>query len=137
VEDYGDKAIFVHVYGPEPHPVAPDLNFDSGKLLPNYWSILRQPVTYDDRLEAAKNIQSITHPKQVILPDYLTGNPYSSLNQPVWCSYANGARSSVVVASSGSIFYQQDWLDSKALGKAIDGYWQQEGEGTWTDENIP
>lgn len=65
VEDYGDKAIFVHVYGPEPHPASPDLNFDSGKLLPNYWSIQRQPVTYDDRVEAARNIHSITHPDQV------------------------------------------------------------------------
>ncbi|CAM9120761.1 unnamed protein product [Scytosiphon promiscuus] len=136
VEDYGDKATFVHVYGPEPHPAAPDLNFDSGKLLPNFWSILRQPVTYNDRVEAAKNIHSITHPDQVILPDYLTGNPYSSLNQPVWCSYAMGARSSIIVGSSGSIFYQQDWLDSADLGVAIDGYWEQEGGGTWTDKHV-
>lgn len=76
-------------------------------------------------------------PAQVILPDYLTGNPYSSLNQPVWCSYANGARSSVIVASSGSIFYQQDWLDSEHLGIALNGYWQQEGKGTWTDAHVP
>jgi len=65
VETHGDKAIFVHVYGPEPHPAAPDRNFDSGKLLANYWSVRRQPVTYSDRLEQAKAIRSITHPDQV------------------------------------------------------------------------
>lgn len=65
VEAHGDKAIFVHVYGPEPHPAAPDRNFDSGKLLANYWSVRRQSVTYDDRLEQAKAIRSITHPDQV------------------------------------------------------------------------
>lgn len=65
VEDYGDDAIFVHVYGPEPHPASPDINFDSGRLLPNFWSVRRQPVTYDDRLDRARNIRSITHPDQV------------------------------------------------------------------------
>ncbi|CAM9629894.1 unnamed protein product [Pylaiella littoralis] len=138
VEDYGDDAIFVHVYGPEPHPASPDINFDSGRLLPNFWSVRRQPVTYDDRLDRARNIRSITHPDQVILPDYLTSNPYSSLNQPVWCTYAHGARSSVVVASSGHVFYQQGWLNTDSLGEAIDAYWKQGGEGTWTDgDDIP
>lgn len=72
---------------------------------------------------------------QVILPDYLTGNPYSSLNQPVWCSYANGARSSVVVASAGHVFYQQGWLNTDQLRTAIDAYWKQDGHGTWIGEN--
>lgn len=65
VEGYADDAIFVHVYGPEPHPTSPDINFDSGMLLPNFWSVRRQSVTYDDRLEQAKKIRSITHPRQV------------------------------------------------------------------------
>lgn len=65
MDNYGDKAIFVHVYGPEPHPAAPDLNFDAGTLLSNYWSVWRQSVTYDDRLEKASTVRSITHPDQV------------------------------------------------------------------------
>lgn len=65
VEDYRDDAIFVHVYGPEPHPSWPDTNFDSGNLLPNFWSIRRQTVTYGDRLEQAKKTRGITHPDQV------------------------------------------------------------------------
>lgn len=71
-------------------------------------------------------------PAQVILPDYLPGNPFSPLNQPVWCTYANGARSAILVSESGTVFYQQTWLDSTTLGNAIDAYWKQEGTGTWT-----
>ncbi|CBN79263.1 expressed unknown protein [Ectocarpus siliculosus] len=138
VEQYGDKAIFVHIYGPEPHPKPPDLNFDAGTFSPNFWSVHRQPVIYDVRVEKAKKIRSITHPDEVVLPDYLTGNPYSSLNQPVWCTYANGARPSVMVSSSGSVFYQQEWLSTEGLGNAIDGYWEQDGAGTWDDgEGVP
>lgn len=69
---------------------------------------------------------------QVILPDYLTGNPYSDLNQPVWCTYANGARSAIIISSSGIIFYQQTWLDVVDLGNAINAYWKQDGSGTYT-----
>ena len=69
---------------------------------------------------------------QVILPDYLPGNPFSPLNQPVWCTYANGARAAIIVSESGTVFYQQTWLDSAALGDAIDAYWKQDGGGTWT-----
>ena len=68
---------------------------------------------------------------QVILPDYLPDNPYSPLNQPVWCSYANAARSAVLISQLGTIFYQQEWLNTDELGIAIDAYWEQEGQGTW------
>lgn len=69
----------------------------------------------------------------MILPDYLPGNPYSPLNQPVWCSYANGARPAVLISASGAIFYQQEWLNTDDLGIAIDAYWEQAGQGTWED----
>lgn len=65
VESHGDKATFVHLYGPEPHPTAPDLNFDSGRLLPNYWSTTRQQLKYEDRVQAATAIRGTTHPDQV------------------------------------------------------------------------
>lgn len=68
---------------------------------------------------------------QVILPDYLPDNPFSNLNQPGWCSYAQGARSSVMISSQGTVFYQQDWLNTDDLGDAIDGYWAQGGKGFW------
>lgn len=60
-----DKAIFVHMYGPEPHPTVPDTNFDSGRLLPNYWSLTRQQFTYEERVAAAMAIRPYTHPDEV------------------------------------------------------------------------
>lgn len=65
IKSHGDRAIFVHMYGPEPHPCAPDTNFDSGKLLSNYWSVAPQTFTYKGRLQAARAIREITHPDQV------------------------------------------------------------------------
>lgn len=53
------------MYGPEPHPASPDMNFDSGKLAANFWSTERQANTYDERLEAARAIRDVTHPLQV------------------------------------------------------------------------
>lgn len=68
---------------------------------------------------------------QVILPDYLPGNPYSDLNQPVWCSYAMGARPAVLISADGRIFFQQGWLNTDELAGAIEAYWAQDGKGTW------
>lgn len=74
--------------------------------------------------------------EQVILPDYLPDNPYSPLIQPVWCSYANGARPAVLISASGTIFFQQEWLNTDDLGIAIDAYWDQAGQGTWDGGDI-
>lgn len=65
VSSHGEKAIFVHMYGPEPHPTVPDTNFDSGTLLPNYWSVASQTLTYEGRVASAEAIRSITHPSEV------------------------------------------------------------------------
>lgn len=42
-----------------------------------------------------------------------------------------GARSAVLITEDGTIFYQQEWLNTEDLAGAIDGYWEQEGQGTW------
>ncbi|CAM9479034.1 unnamed protein product [Choristocarpus tenellus] len=125
VELYKDRATFVHLYGAEPHPMIPDTNFDSGRLLPLYWSVIRQPLTYDGRLEMARRTLDLTHPNQVLLPDYLLGNPYSELVQPVWCTYAMGARTATIVGEDGRIEYQRDWLQTERLQQAIDAYWSK------------
>ncbi|CAM9657390.1 unnamed protein product [Laminaria digitata] len=62
-----------------------------------------------------ERVQDLIHPDQVILPDYLPGNSYSDLIQPVWCSYALGARPSVVISPDGSISFQQEWLQTTDL----------------------
>lgn len=60
---------------------------------------------------------------QVILPDYLPGNPYSDLVQPVWCSYALGARTVTIISAKGTIFYQRTWLQTDLVEDALDQYW--------------
>lgn len=70
-------------------------------------------------------------PPQVILADSLPGDPKSDLIQPVWCSYAMGARSAVLIAVDGTIVYQQGWLNTDDLGTAIDGYLEEAAGGTW------
>lgn len=38
----------------------------------------------------------------------------------------------VMVSTSGTVFYQQTWLDAEDLAGAIDAYWAQGGEGIYT-----
>lgn len=41
VESVKDKVTVVHLIGPEPHPIWPHANFDSGSLKMNMWSTIR------------------------------------------------------------------------------------------------
>lgn len=75
---------------------------------------------------------------KVILPDYLPGNPYSDLVQPVWCSYVLGARPATIVSPDGTIVLQQEWLQTVDLGDAIDEFWRksEEMEGRHTGKGV-
>ncbi|CAM9661773.1 unnamed protein product, partial [Sphacelaria rigidula] len=118
---YKDRATFVHLYGPEPHPMLPDTNFDVGTVWTSSWSVVRQPLTYQDRLNMVARIQNYTHPSQALLVDYLPGHPYGGDQvQPVWCSYVLGARSATVVSPGGQVILQMEWLDTDPVGNAID-----------------
>ena len=65
MEEYKGRATFVHLYGPEPHPVAPGTNFDHGVQVNSYWSTVRQPVTYQDRLDMVGRVRDWLHPDEV------------------------------------------------------------------------
>lgn len=65
MEEYQDRATFVHLYGPEPHPVIPGTNFDKGTLRPMPWSVVNQPLSYQERLKMVAKIVDTTHPSQV------------------------------------------------------------------------
>eukprot|EP00903_Cladosiphon_okamuranus_P005692 g5654.t1 len=120
VEAYKDRATFVHLYGPEPHPVAPGTNFDKGMPVNSYWSTVPQPTSYQERLAMVDRVRDLFHPDEVVLPDYLPGNPYSELVQPVWCSYGLGARPATIIAPDGSILLQQLWLHTGRLAHQLD-----------------
>jgi len=123
VDAYTDRVTFLHLVGPEPHPLTPDTNFDSGKQLMNYWSTVRQAKTYDDRLVMTAKVAEFTHPDVVLLPDLLTGNPYDSdANQPVWCSMGLGARTAVMIGTDGVVTFEQEWFRSDDVAAAIDSY---------------
>eukprot|EP00904_Undaria_pinnatifida_P008240 jgi/Undpi1/4546/HiC_scaffold_18.g07900.m1 len=123
VDEYKNRATFVHLYGPEPHPVSPATNFDKGIQWQSFWSVVRQPRSYFERRDMAARISDVIHPAQTILTDYFPGNPYSDLNQPVWCSYVVGARGVTVVSPDGKIFFQRGWFHSSHTALAIDKYW--------------
>lgn len=120
VDAYNSSVAFVHLVGPEPHPSQPDTNFDSGKMLMNYWSTVRQRRTWEGRLESARSIEGTTHPAALLLPDYMTGTPYSKLNHPVWCSLGLGARTAMLIGKDGTVEYTSDWFRKSDLVDAIE-----------------
>ena len=122
VDTYNSSVQFVHLVGPEPHPTQPDTNFDSGKMLMNYWSTVRQRRTWEGRLESARSIEGTTHPAALLLPDYMTGTPYSQLNQPVWCSLGLGARTAMLIGKDGTVEYTSEWFRKSDLAAAIDAH---------------
>jgi hypothetical protein len=129
-ERYNATVQVVHLVGPEPHPTQPDTNFDSGKMLMNYWSTIRQRRTWEGRLESAKMLEEITHPSALLLPDYMTGNPYTHKNQPVWCSMGLGARTAMLIGMDGSVEYTSDWFRKSDVATALDTYLAS-GKGAW------
>lgn len=65
VDSHKDRATFVHLYGAEPHPLPPATNFDIGTQRPQYWSVVDQHRTYDERVAMAKTIRRMVHPAEV------------------------------------------------------------------------
>lgn len=121
VEAYKESVTFIHLVGPEPHPVTPDTNFDKGVQRMNYWSTVRQSKTHDARVTMAKKVQEYMHPSAILLPDLIAGNPYDSeANQPVWCTMGLAARSAMLVGMDGKIAFQQDWFQKTDFAAAID-----------------
>jgi len=121
VEAYKDKVTFVHLYGPEPHPVSPDTNFDSGRQAMNYWSTVRQPRDWDSRLTMAKKITNLMHPEALLIADLFKGNPHdAAANQPIWCTLGLGARPAILIGQDGKVKFQQDWFRKDDFAQAIE-----------------
>ena len=133
IEKYKERVKFIHIYGPEPHPITPDLNFDSGAIKLNFWSTVAQPYTYLDRVDHAAMIFTYLHPDVLFLVDDLNGNIYDDLKMkedkkyyykkttnPVWCTYGHGARPAILISNQGIIKYTQEWYQRKSLEKEIE-----------------
>jgi hypothetical protein len=123
VEAYAESVHFVHLVGPEPHPTTPDVNFDSGKQLMNYWSTVSQPRTWPERMAMAAKVASTKHPKAKLLIDTLAdATDGRARNQPAWCSLGHGARTALLVAQDGSLVYSQTWFHKSDMVAAIDAH---------------
>lgn len=123
VEAYADSVNFIHLVGPEPHPSTPDVNFDSGKQLMNYWSTVSQPRTWLGRMEMAAKVAATKHPKSYLLVDTLAdATDGRGRNQPAWCSLGQGARVAMLVAQDGSLVYSQTWFHKSDMASAIDDH---------------
>lgn len=91
-ERYHDKLHTLHLVSSEPHPMWPHSNYDHGLIRMNFWSTYRQPQTYAERMtESVAKVKELTSEYITILVDKLDGAG-GLYNNPVWCSYANGAR---------------------------------------------
>jgi hypothetical protein len=122
VDAYGDRLAVVHVVGPEPHPVWPFANFDSGTLRMNYWSTLAQPQTYAERVAVSvPPVARLLHPDVYVVADWLDGGGGvgGGRNNPVWCSYAHGARSAVLVGADGKVAFTQPWFNVDEMRTAV------------------
>jgi len=121
VSKYHNDFTFVHLVGPEPHPIAPYTNFDSGTIYMSYWSTVEQPVTYSARKELTEKIEKKNHPSSILLPDYLPDNPYEpGMAQGVFCTYGFGARTATVITQDGMIRFTQDWFHASNMAVVLD-----------------
>lgn len=120
VDEYRARVNFVHLMGPEPHPTAPDTNFDSGRVLMNYWSTVAQPRTWDERVSLSERLVPFLHPHATFLVDTLADNPSDPRNSPVWCTLGQGARTALLVATDGTLVYAQTWFNRTDLASHLD-----------------
>lgn len=119
VESNSDVVQVLHMIGPEPHPMWPFSNFDSGSIKMNYWSSIKQPETYQERLDlSAAAIEPLLHPDVTVLVDDLDGK-VGRRNNPVWCSYAQGARSAILIGQDGVVVDAQGWFSREDLTKSV------------------
>ena len=137
IDSVGSKVQVIHLIGPEPHPLWPYNNFDSGNLFymitrwpthllvhsfnysgsmkMNLWSTITQPQSFEERVkDSATRVLPLLHEDAILLIDYLDGVGGQS-NNPVWCSYANGARSAVLIGQDGIVISSQDWFSKDDL----------------------
>lgn len=120
VDEYADRASFVHLMGPEPHPTTPDVNFDSGKVLMNYWSTVSQPTTWSERVAIATRVKAVLHEQSIFLVDTLADNPDDPRNSPVWCSLGQGARTALLIDASGTLRYAQTWFHAGDMAAELE-----------------
>jgi hypothetical protein len=114
---YADVVRFVHVYVIEPHPLSPDPSPYRGEVWEHSYSTVRQPYTYDARVENARGVEPSITGDQVLVVDDLT--PHGP-NNPAWCTYGTCPNCAFLIRQDGIIDTVQTWIDTASMQMAID-----------------
>ena len=114
---YADVVHFVHVIVIEPHPLPPDPSPYTGKSWEGPDSTIRQPRTYEERVEAAKAIAPLLEGNQLLLVDDL--GPEGT-NNPVWCTYGPAPNAAFLIRQDGIVDTVQLWFLARGMEDAID-----------------
>lgn len=130
VESMHKSVHVLHLVGPEPHPLAPDTNFDEGKLLMNYWSTTRQPKTYEARVANAAKVAELVHPAATVLVDGVSSDLSDASNNAAWCSMGLGARTATLIGTDGKVTFKQDWFHASDAITAIEKHFAS--QKVWT-----
>lgn len=127
VDKYHKDFHFVNLYSVEPHPMAPDKNFDTGGHVEYAWSTFRQPRTYRDRGYFAQNLAEELHEKSILLVDNLGNEKLPELKEnnipeynPVWCTYGPGSRMAFLIGQDGKLYNVQGWFHATTMAGAME-----------------
>lgn len=111
----------VHLYVIEPHPQSPDVSPYTGEVWEGTYSTKPQPMTYEERVSDAGDMQLNITGNQLLLIDDLTPG---QRNNPVWCTYGPCPNCAYLIGSDGIIKKVQTWVDVDEMKKAVDGLLQ-------------
>jgi len=114
---YDQQVHFVQVYVIEPHPQDPDPSPYRGTVWEAQYSSKRQPKTYADRVQNARDVLPSIQGNQIQLVDDLTPGSHDN---PVWCTYGPCPNCAFLIGQDGILDTVQDWVDADAMQGAID-----------------
>jgi hypothetical protein len=114
---YGQVVHIVHAYVIEPHPQDPDPSPYSGVVWEAQYSSKRQPMTYAERVAAARDMLPFLVGQQIVLVDDLTPG---ARNNPVWCTYGPCPNCAYLIRQDGAIDSVQNWVDVLQMQSNID-----------------
>ncbi len=121
-ETYADRVHIVHIYVIEPHPKSPDVSPYTGTVWEGEYSSKHQPLTYAERLAAARDTKLLLEGNQLILIDDLVPGDD---NNPVWCTYGPCPNCAYLIRQDGIVDTVETWLDVAAMQSKIDALLQQ------------
>ena len=107
----------MQVYVIEPHPQDPDPSPYRGTVWEAEYSSKRQPMTYADRVQCARDMLPSVQGNQLLLVDDLAPGQ----DNPVWCTYGTCPNCAYLIGQSGKIHASQLWASAPKMETEIRG----------------